>query len=112
MRKQPFQVFNFYLFVRRWYQVPYYWIGSKAYDLLAGSQGLESSYFLSKGKAIDAFPMLKQESLVGAMVYYDGQHNDSRMNVALALTAIYHGATVVNHIEVIHLEKDKNGKLI
>jgi len=31
--------------------------------------------------------MLKKEKLVGAMVYFDGQHNDSRMNISLALTA-------------------------
>ncbi|KAG5463113.1 MAG: hypothetical protein BJ554DRAFT_1677, partial [Olpidium bornovanus] len=50
------------------------------YDLLAGKEGLFSSYFLSAGKALEAFPMLKTEKLCGALVYYDGQHNDSRMN--------------------------------
>jgi hypothetical protein len=35
-------------------------------------QGLESSYFLSRGKALEKFPMLKHDRLVGAMVYYDG----------------------------------------
>lgn len=38
-----------------------------------------------------------------------GHHNDARMNVALALTAVYHGATVLNHCEVISLLKDENG---
>ncbi len=32
------------------WQVPYFWVGSKMYELLAGSQKLGSSYFLSKGK--------------------------------------------------------------
>ena len=64
--------------------------------------------------------MLKGESLVGAIVYYDGrlqryhldslfflvgQQNDSRMNVALALTAAYHGAALANHVEVTGLMK-------
>lgn len=40
------------------------------YDLLAGAENIESSYFLSKSKALDAFPMLKQEDLFGALVYY------------------------------------------
>src|SRR5437763_16718675 len=59
-----------------WWKAPYYWAGTKFYDLLAGSEGIESSYFLTKSKAIDAFPMLKQTDLVGALVYYDGAHND------------------------------------
>jgi glycerol-3-phosphate dehydrogenase len=95
----------------RWWKAPYYWAGTKAYDLLAGSEGIETSYFLTRSKALDAFPMLKKEGLVGALVYYDGMHNDSRMNVSLALTAALYGATVVNHIEVTGLEKDADGKL-
>ncbi|KAJ3367705.1 mitochondrial glycerol-3-phosphate dehydrogenase [Allomyces arbusculus] len=89
----------------KWWQLPYYWAGCKAYDLLAGKEALESSYILSKTKALEAFPMLRKDDLVGALVYYDGQHNDSRMNVAIALTAIAHGATVANHVEVIELLK-------
>lgn len=48
----------------------YYWGGTKLYDFLAGSENIESSYFLTKSKALDAFPMLKQDTLVGALVYY------------------------------------------
>ncbi|KIX03910.1 uncharacterized protein Z518_07463 [Rhinocladiella mackenziei CBS 650.93] len=97
--------------LQKWWQAPYFWAGTKFYDLLAGSEGIESSYFLPRSKALEAFPMLKKENLVGALVYYDGQHNDSRMNVSLAMTATLYGATVVNHLEVTGLEKDANGKL-
>lgn len=34
---------------------------------------MESSYIMSKGKALDAFPMIKSDGLVGAVVYYDGE---------------------------------------
>ena len=95
----------------KWWKAPYYWVGTKFYDLLAGAEGIESSYFLTKSKALDAFPMLKRTDLVGALVYYDGAHNDSRMNVSLAMTAALYGSTVVNHIEVTGLEKDASGKL-
>ena len=95
----------------KWWKAPYYWAGTKCYDFLAGSEGIESSYFLTRSKALDAFPMLKKDNLVGALVYYDGAHNDSRMNVSLAMTAALYGSTVVNHIEVTGLEKDANGKL-
>lgn len=52
--------------------------------------------------------MLKKEKLVGAIVYYDGQHNDARMNIALALTAIRMGANLANYctaMELIHEKK-------
>ncbi|KAJ3214054.1 mitochondrial glycerol-3-phosphate dehydrogenase [Clydaea vesicula] len=94
------------------WKVPYYWAGSKAYDLLAGGEGLSRSYFLSKRKALEAFPMLKEGGLVGAMVYYDGAHNDSRMNVALILTAVKQGATVANHVEVTKLIKKRRETLL
>lgn len=54
----------------KWWKAPYYWAGTKAYDFLAGSENIESSYFLTKSKALDAFPMLKKDTLIGALVYY------------------------------------------
>lgn len=97
--------------VKKWWQAPYFWAGTKFYDFLAGSEGIESSYFLTRSKALDAFPMLRKEGLVGALVYYDGAHNDSRMNISLAATAALYGATVLNYAEVTGLEKDADGKL-
>ena len=51
------------------------------YDILAGKENMESSYVMSKGKALEAFPMLKQEGLVGALVYYDGMFGSARFLV-------------------------------
>lgn len=97
--------------VDKWWKAPYFWAGTKAYDILAGSENIESSYFLTRSKALDAFPMLKKENLFGALVYYDGAHNDSRMNISLATTAALYGANMVNYMAVTGLEKDENGKL-
>ncbi|KZT65822.1 DAO-domain-containing protein [Daedalea quercina L-15889] len=98
--------------IYKYWQVPYYWVGCKMYDILAGKENMESSYLMSKGKALETFPMLKQDGLVGALVYYDGQHNDSRMNIALVMTAVQQGAIVANHVEVTSLDKDApSGKL-
>ncbi|XP_075685418.1 glycerol-3-phosphate dehydrogenase, mitochondrial [Rhinoderma darwinii] len=91
--------------VYKWWQLPYYWVGIKAYDLVAGSQCLKSSYVLSKSKALELFPMLRKDRLVGAIVYYDGQHNDARMNLAIALTAARYGAATANYTEVVGLLK-------
>lgn len=96
---------------QHWWQAPYFWGGTKFYDFLAGSEGIETSYFLTKSKALDAFPMLRKDNLFGALVYYDGAHNDSRMNVSIAMTAALYGASVVNHLEVTGLTKDASGRL-
>uniref|UniRef100_A0A3P9KTK8 Glycerol-3-phosphate dehydrogenase, mitochondrial n=1 Tax=Oryzias latipes TaxID=8090 RepID=A0A3P9KTK8_ORYLA len=94
--------------VYKWWQLPYYWAGIKMYDLVAGIHCLKSSYILSKSKALELFPMLKKDKLVGAIVYYDGQHNDARMNLAIALSAARYGAAVANYTEVVHLLKSKD----
>ncbi|KAK0181923.1 hypothetical protein PV327_000103 [Microctonus hyperodae] len=100
--------------VYTWWQIPYYWFGIKMYDLVAGSKTVKSSYYLSKQNALELFPMLKGDKLTGAIVYYDGQQDDARMNLAIALTASRMGATVVNHISVVNLLKglDKDGKRV
>lgn len=59
--------------IYRYWQVPYYLAGCKLYDVLAGKENMESSYLMTKGKALEAFPMLKSDGLVGAVVYYDGK---------------------------------------
>ncbi|XP_041118835.1 glycerol-3-phosphate dehydrogenase, mitochondrial-like [Polyodon spathula] len=92
--------------VYKWWQLPYYWAGIKMYDLVAGGQCLKSSYVLSKAKALELFPMLKKDKLVGAIVYYDGQHNDARMNLAIVLTAARYGAATANYTEVVRLLKE------
>nr|XP_033471867.1 glycerol-3-phosphate dehydrogenase, mitochondrial isoform X1 [Epinephelus lanceolatus] len=94
--------------VYKWWQLPYYWAGIKMYDLVAGIENLKSSYVLSKTKALELFPMLKKDKLVGAIVYYDGQHNDARMNLAITLTSARYGATVANYTEVVRLLKTKD----
>lgn len=45
------------------------------------------------------------------LIKFIGQHNDARMNVALALTAVSRGAVVANHVEVLNLLKDDQGKV-
>ncbi|KAJ2725921.1 mitochondrial glycerol-3-phosphate dehydrogenase [Coemansia sp. Benny D115] len=96
--------------VYTWWQLPYFWIGCKMYDLLAGKQGITGSYALGRSKTLESFPMLRAEGLVGSLVYFDGQHNDARMNAALAVTAAAHGAVVANHVEVTALVKEvENG---
>ncbi|KAM3720800.1 putative glycerol-3-phosphate dehydrogenase [Dirofilaria immitis] len=91
------------------WQVPYYWLGIKAYDIVSGRRVLKKSYYINKSQALELFPMLKKESLVGALMYYDGQHDDARMNLAIILSAIRHGAKATNHVKVSKLLKNEEG---
>uniref|UniRef100_A0A2I3TIA9 Glycerol-3-phosphate dehydrogenase, mitochondrial n=1 Tax=Pan troglodytes TaxID=9598 RepID=A0A2I3TIA9_PANTR len=91
--------------VYKWWQLPYYWVGIKLYDLVAGSNCLKSSYVLSKSRALEHFPMLQKDKLVGGIVYYDGRHNDAWMNLAIVLTAARYGDATVNDREIVSLLK-------
>jgi glycerol-3-phosphate dehydrogenase len=71
--------------VQKWWQAPYFWAGTKFYDFLAGSEGIESSYFLTKSKAIDAFPMIRKDNLFGAMVYYGMLYMPRRCSFAVLI---------------------------
>lgn len=93
--------------VYTWWKIPYFWAGIKMYDLIAGRQLLHSSYYVGKNKALELFPMLNKKDLCGGIVYYDGQQDDARMNVAIALTAVRRGASIANHTEVLQLLKRK-----
>ncbi|XP_063237646.1 glycerol-3-phosphate dehydrogenase, mitochondrial [Bacillus rossius redtenbacheri] len=92
--------------VYTYWQIPYFWFGIKMYDLVAGSKMVKSSYYLSKKDALELFPMLRGDKLCGAIVYYDGQMDDARMNLAVAMTATRHGATLANHVKVLQLHKE------
>lgn len=46
-----------------------------------------------------------------AEIRTQGQHNDSRMNIALIMTAVKHGAVALNYCEVTDLHKNEDGKL-
>lgn len=75
---------------------------------------MKSSYYLSREDALELFPMLRGDKLKGAIVYYDGQQDDARMCLSIALTAARHGAAITNHIEVLELlkKKDASGKQV
>ncbi|CAN7130785.1 hypothetical protein HID58_028165 [Brassica napus] len=95
-----------------WFEVVYFWMGLKMYDLVAGPRLLHLSRYYSAKQSVELFPTLaskgkdKSTTLTGTVVYYDGQMNDSRVNVGLACTAALAGASVLNHAEVVSLIRD------
>jgi glycerol-3-phosphate dehydrogenase len=88
-----------------------YTVGLKFYDILAGRLSLGKSYFLNREKTLSRLPLLKPEGLMGGVVYHDGQFDDSRMAVALALSATANGGLVLNYCTVTELLKSDNGKI-
>ena len=84
-----------------WWEAPFYGIGLKLYDMLAGKYGFGASRLLSKEETLERLPALEPEELRGGVVYYDGQFDDcdltmkdlARIQKALikTLLGIYHG---------------------
>ncbi len=109
----PHLVFNqsFVVPVYDWWGGPFYGIGLKLYDVLAGKLGLGQSKILSRDETIQLIPNVEPEGLRGGVIYFDGQFDDSRMAINLAQSVIDHGGTVINYVEVIRLLKN-NGLII
>jgi len=91
----------------KWWDGPFYGIGLKVYDGLAGSLGLGKSRVLSKEETIEHIPNVTREGLLGGVAYHDGQFDDARLAIDLARTAAREGAVVVNRVRCVGLEKNE-----
>lgn len=92
-----------------WWEAPFYGIGLKVYDALAGKYGFGPSRLLSKAETVERLPTIETEGLRGGVVYHDGQFDDARLLVHLARTAAEQGAVLVNYARVHGLIKDASG---
>ena len=92
-----------------WWEAPFYGIGMKVYDMLAGRFGFGKSRLLSKDEVLERIPTLEQEGLRGGVLYYDGQFDDSRLLIDLARTAEEQGAVLLNYARVVGLTHDADG---
>ncbi len=92
-----------------WWEAPFYGVGLKLYDLLAGKRNLAPSRILSRDDTLAAIPNVSVEGLLGGIEYHDGQFDDARMAISLARTAASHGAVMVNHCRVVALTQDADG---
>ena len=86
-----------------WWESPFYGVGLKLYDLMAGRAGLGRTEFLNVAQTQTALPGLRTAGLKGGVKYWDGQFDDARLALALARTARQAGATVLNYAEVTAL---------
>ncbi|HZQ17983.1 MAG TPA: FAD-dependent oxidoreductase [Terriglobales bacterium] len=99
-----------------WWEAPFYGLGLKLYQLLAGKYGFGKSRLLSREETLERLPTLKTEGLRGGAVYFDGQFDDARLLIHMMLTAYEQGATLLNYAEVTGFTKDSqdfvNGVLV
>ena len=105
VKNQSFIVPNY-----KWWEGPFYGIGLKVYDWMAGSLGLGKSKILSREETLQMAPTLDAEGLRGGVLYYDGQFDDARLAIELAKTAAEQGAVVLNYSRVDSLLKE-NGRV-
>ncbi|HMU45461.1 MAG TPA: glycerol-3-phosphate dehydrogenase/oxidase [Chitinophagaceae bacterium] len=100
VHNQQFVVPNY-----KWWEKPFYGIGLKIYDKMAGKLGLGPSQFLSKEETLQLAPTLDPEDLKGGVSYHDGQFDDARLAISIAQTAAEHGAVLLNYFPVAALLK-------
>jgi len=89
-----------------WWEGPFYGIGLKVYDMMAGKLGLGPSETLTPEETLSHIPTIEPQGLRGGVIYYDGQFDDSRLAVTLARTAHDLGAIPLNHVAVTGIEHE------
>jgi glycerol-3-phosphate dehydrogenase len=88
-----------------WWEGPFYGIGLKFYDMMAGRLGLGPSRLLSREETLERLPTMEPKGLRGGVIYHDGQFDDSRLAVTLARTLENLGGIPINYMDVIDLVK-------
>jgi glycerol-3-phosphate dehydrogenase len=92
-----------------WWEAPFYGIGMKVYDLLAGKYGFGKSRLLSLEETLQRLPTIQTDGLRGGVIYYDGQFDDTRLLIHLAETAADHGAALLNYASVVEITRGADG---
>ena len=89
-----------------WWEGPFYGLGFKLYDALAGDLGLGPSRALSKDEVLARLPTIAQEGLRGGVIYHDAQFDDARFAAALVRTLHAAGGVPLNYTPVCGLVKE------
>src|SRR5215470_4841390 len=89
-----------------WWEAPFYGLGLKLYQALSGKYGFGKSQLLSRKHTLQRLPNIQTEGLRGGVVYYDGQFDDARLLINLAMTAAEQGAVLLNYVRVTGLRRD------
>jgi glycerol-3-phosphate dehydrogenase len=88
-----------------YWELPFYGIGLKTYEILAGKLSLGASKVLKKQDTVQFLPTVETAGLKGGIQYYDGQFDDARYAVSLLRTIEDVGGVAANYLELVALEK-------
>lgn len=104
--KQSFiiPIYNF------WDQLKYS-VGLRIYDWMAGGLRLGKSKWISKKETAQKLPTIKQNGLLGGVVYFDGQFDDARLAINIAQTCTEMGGCILNYMKVTSLSKGGDGMI-
>ncbi|HVU59108.1 MAG TPA: FAD-dependent oxidoreductase [Puia sp.] len=105
VRKQPFIIPCY-----SWWELAKYLVGLKFYQALSGRFSFGKAGLVKRKELIDLLPGLNVRGLKGGVRYYDGQFDDARLAVDLAITAVERGGTLLNYCKVERLLM-KGGKV-
>ena len=100
----PFVVPNY-----KWWEAPFYGIGMKVYDALAGKYGFGPSQNLDREETVERIPTIETDGLRGGVIYHDGQFDDARLLIHMAWTAAEQGAVLLNYVRVDGITKNEDG---
>ena len=92
-----------------WWEAPFYGLGLKLYQALAGKYGLGKSRLLSREETLQRLPTIKPDGLRGGAIYYDGQFDDARLLIHMVFTAFEQGATLLNYFRVTGFTRNVQG---
>ena len=111
LRAAPFlaQRLELVLPTQNWFEQAYYGLGLGLYDRLSGTTGLGPSRRLSSAVLKESLPELCH--CQGGVAYSDGQFDDARLNLLLALTAEQAGVQLRRDCRVVGFEHHGTGRL-
>ena len=81
------------------------------YDLLGGLRIGHRHRALTPAQVSEAFPAVRPGLVASGFEYFDGWADDARLTLAVARTAVDHGAVAANHTVVAALQRDRAGRV-
>jgi glycerol-3-phosphate dehydrogenase len=94
----------------RWMELPFYGLGLKVYDWLAGRSNLGASRWIGPAGVAARLPTIVRTGLRGGILYTDGQFDDARLAIALARTFVDLGGVALNGAPVTGFTK-RSGRI-
>jgi glycerol-3-phosphate dehydrogenase len=91
-----------------WWSGIFYAVGLSVYDMLAGKRSFGRSRLISRNELIRRIPNIREQGLKSGVLYHDGQFDDARLAISLALTALEQGAVLLNYFRVNKLTKENS----